>query len=374
MSKNKDLENPFEAFDILKGNFIQPSAEEDEIITGDENVIDDEPVKSELNEEADKALNKVIEQQIKATSKKTEEVVEDVEDEDISKEDSDKLTNSNGFIDAIKELREKAILDIDTDDIEDSEEGFDKAIQETVNNRIKKHIANLGDEAVDFLAFIEQGGNPRDFIKTYYSENSWETFDLESENSQKAAIRESLKLAGETPEDIEDLISEFEDNGTLEKRAKSALTKLQKFEKEQKTQLIEIQKQKAEEQKQANIKYWNEFKSDLDKREDIKGFKVTSKVKDNLWKFMTTVDKTSGKTEYQKAVENNQDASLLFAYLAMNNFDISKLEKQVESKAASKVASLLKNYQPTSKEKISGGRTKVDAEGEDPFALFSKMK
>jgi hypothetical protein len=278
-----------------------------------------------------------------------------------------------GYLQAIKELNDKGILDLTSEEIEDSEEGFQKAIDETVNNRIRKHVASLGDEALSFLEFVENGGNPKDFINTYYGEHSWETFDLESEASQKIAIRESLKLSGETPEDIEDLITEFEDNGTLEKRAKSAINKLQKFEKEQKAVIVEQQKQRAVAEREANIKYWNDFKADLDKKEEIKGFKVNPKVKEDLWKFMTITDRT-GKTAYQKAVEENQDSSLLFAYMAMNNFDITKLEKQVASKAASKVAKIIKNYEKSSKDKISGGRTYVDKDGEDPFASFTQIK
>ncbi len=227
---------------------------------------------------------------------------------------------------------------------------------------------------LDFLAFIENGGNPRDFISTYYGNESWEDFSLESESAQKTAIRESLRLAGESPEEIEDLITTYEDTGILEKRAKVAKDKLIKKEAEQKVQLIELQKQRDAAEKEANRKYWNDFKSDLDKKEDLKGFKLTPKLKESLWKHMTMIDKSTGKTAYQLAIENDRDAQLLFALQSMNKFDISKLEKQVESKVVSKVSGILKNYQPSSKEKISSGRTHVDKDGEDPFALFGSIR
>lgn len=379
MSKNKEKVsiNPFDAFDILKGEMVNPDSskdEQDDIETGTPDLIDEDANEEDQNEDSlkagDELLKKVIDKQSKANSNVEEDEDDSVETDESHDEDTQ---TTNGYLDAIKDLSEKGILDINPEEIEDSEDGFHKAVEQTVNNKIKKHISGLGEEALDFLAFVENGGNPRDFVTTYYNEQSWDTYNLESESSQKVAIRESLRLAGETPEDIEDLVSEFEENGTLEKRAKSALVKLQKFEKEQKLQLVESQKQRAEAEKQANIKYWNDFKSDLDKREDIKGFKVTPKVKENLWSFMTVTDKT-GKTAYQKAVEENQDSSLLFAYLAMNNFDISKLEKQVASKAASKVAGLLKNYEKSSKDRISSGRTYVDKDGEDPFAGFQTIK
>lgn len=375
MSKNKEeqIENPFDTFDILKGNFVPPT-KDDDIIDGDPTIIEDnvEEVSDEESEslkKGDKALEEVIKKQSKANSIKddTEEEVEEPTDE---VED----TTTNGYLDAIRGLSEKGILEFNIDEAEDSEEGLEKAIQETVNNKIKSHIATFGEEALDFLAFIEAGGDPKQFINTYYNEQSWESYNIENESSQKVAVRESLRLAGETPEDIEDMITEFEENGTLEKRAKSALSKLQKFEGEQKAQLVEAQKQRDAETKAANQKYWNDFKSDLDKKDEVKGFKLTPKLKEDMWKHMTQIDKATGKTNYQKAIENDIDAQLLFVLQSMNNFNIDKLEKQVANKAASKVAGLIKNYQSSTKDKMSSGRTHVDKDGEDPFALFSKIK
>lgn len=374
MSETKKNDNPFDAFDILKGNFVLPSNDESEDEEQEENTDSDdsEQEEQEFSQEAEDALKKVIEQQSKSKTPNSTEEADESEEEESDDNTTDEQTN--GYIDAIKDLHEKGILDFESDDIEDSEEGLEKAIQETINNKIKKHVASLGDEALDFLAFVENGGNPKDFVTTYYGNQSWSEFNIESEAAQKVAIRESLKLAGETAEDIEDLIAEFEDNGTLEKRAKSALLKLSKKEEEQKAQLVEAQKQRAEAEKAANKKYWDEFKSNLDKKEDIKGFKLTPKLKENLWKHMTLVDRSTGKTAYQMAIENDTDAQLLFALQSMTKFDISKLEKQVENKVTSKVSGLIKNYRPSSKEKISSGRTHVEKDGDDPFALFGKIK
>lgn len=376
MSKNKEekIENPFNTFDILKGQFIQPPNDDTDDNTDDTPLDNDEEQdEPEFSQESEDALNKVIEQQSKAKDKANTAKTDN--DDESEEDDSEDNTNqSNGYIDAIKDLSQKGILEFDSDEIEDSEEGLEKAINETVNNKIKKHIAGFGDEALDFLAFIENGGNPRDFISTYYGNESWEDFSLESESAQKTAIRESLRLAGESPEEIEDLITTYEDTGILEKRAKVAKDKLIKKEAEQKVQLIELQKQRDAAEKEANRKYWNDFKSDLDKKEDLKGFKLTPKLKESLWKHMTMIDKSTGKTAYQLAIENDRDAQLLFALQSMNKFDISKLEKQVESKVVSKVSGILKNYQPSSKEKISSGRTHVDKDGEDPFALFGSIR
>lgn len=376
MSKEKN-EDPFAAFNMLQGAIIPSDNDggeetESDIIDGDPDLLDDniDPEKDALKK-GDIALAAIVEKQAKA-SKKSEPIIDEVEDTD--QDDLEDEIKEAGFKTAITSLVDKGILDMDLESIEDSEEGLETAINQTVNSKIKSHIASLGEEAIDFLAYIEAGGDPKTFHDTYYKEHSWSDYSIESESSQKIAVRESLKLSGETPEDIEDLISEFEENGSLEKRAKSALVKLQKFDEVSKKNLLESQKQKDLIEKESNKKYWDSFKENLDKKEDLKGFKINKKVKDNLWDYMTVIDKKTGKTEYQKAVAENTDASLLFAYIAMNKFDITSLEKQVTTKAASNLAGIVKNYQKSSKDKISSGVSHYDKEGDDPFALFKAIK
>jgi hypothetical protein len=58
----------------------------------------------------------------------------------------------------------------------------------------------------------------------------------------------------------------------------------------------------------------------------------------------------------------------------MLDFDISKLEKQVETKVSNKFGKMLKNYSKTSKEKISGGSTYGNEDGSNPFAAFRKIQ
>jgi hypothetical protein len=382
MAEEKTNANPFAGFNLLDGGFgtnvpdDEPEVNDD-IIAGDPTIIDDEPV-SELGTnaaDADKLLEEVAKKQAAAKEKNKPVVVDDTTDD---LEDTEEIVDEPqgaGFKPALTHLSDKGILEFNDTDIEDSEEGFEKAIDQTVKNKFEKLLTNkLGEDGLALLNFVENGGNPKHFIEAYYNDASWEDYSIDdNEAAQKIAVRESLRLAGEEAEDIEDMISEFTDNGTLEKRAKSALIKLQKFEATSKQELVEAQKAKAIQDKKAEEKYWNDFKSNILAKEEIKGFKLTPKVKENLVNFFTITDRT-GKTGYQKAVESDTDAALLFGLQAMNNFDISKLEKQVMTKTASKLNSLMKNYQPNSKDKISSGRTDIQTEGTDPFAGFKKMQ
>jgi len=376
MSKEKEF-NPFAGFNLLDGGLgdTKPNDDEveDDVIAGDDTIIkDDVEDLGTSATDAEALLAKVAEKQAKA-SNKAKGIVEDVVD-DITN-DTDELEELGaGFKPALSHLSEKGILDFNDSEIEDSEEGFEKAISQTVNNKFEKLLNDkLGEDGLALLNFVENGGNPKHFIEAYYNDATWADYDIsDNETAQKIAIRESLRLADETPEDIEDIITEYTDNGTLEKRAKSALIKLQKFDEVNKQQLVEAQNAQAAQAKEAEKKYWDEFKSNLLAKEDIKGFKLTPKVKEKLWDFMTKADRT-GKTGYEQALEKNKDASLLFALQAMQGFDITKLEKQVETRVSSKYSAMLKNYSNNTKNKISSGSTEEHTD-ENPFKAFKGLK
>lgn len=396
MGKSKNnttdlIDNPFGAFKILKGEFAPPS-DEDDIQDGEEGILKEEPndltKTSETGEDrlkkADKALEKIAEktaknvkgETIQSSQFKESNFEDDSDDSDDSDNETEENEETSAFKEFTKNLYHKGVLDFDDtdEDFDDSEEGIEKLVNKTVGNRITKWVNDLPPDYSKFLEFVQSGGKPKDFLNVYYGNHSWESFDIEDENKQALAVEESLRLTGEDEDEIKDMVDEWRDNGTLEKRAKSALVKLQKNEAIQKQEIVEIQKQQAVKQKEAQRQYWDGFKNDLFSREDVKGFKLTPKLKEKLWDHMTAIDRSTGKTAYQNSIDNNNEASLLFALQSMLDFDISKLEKQVETKVSNKFGKMLKNYSKTSKEKISGGSTYGNEDGSNPFAAFKKIQ
>ena len=393
MGKSKNnttdlIDNPFGAFKILKGEFAPPS-DEDDIQDGEEGILKEEPndltKTSETGEDrlkkADKALEKIAEKTAKNAKGESIESSQFKEsnfdnDSDDSDDEVEENEETSAFKEFTKNLYHKGVLDFDDsdEDFDDSEEGIEKLVNKTVGNRITKWVNDLPPDYSKFLEFVQSGGRPKDFLNVYYGNHSWQSFDIEDENKQALAVEESLRLTGEDEDEIRDMVDEWRDNGTLEKRAKSALVKLQKNEAIQKQEIVEIQKQQAVKQKEAQRQYWDGFKNDLFSREDVKGFKLTPKLKEKLWDHMTAIDRSTGKTAYQNSIDNNNEASLLFALQSMLDFDISKLEKQVETKVSNKFGKMLKNYSKTSKEKISGGSTYGNEDGSNPFAAFKKIQ
>lgn len=392
MSKVEKTSNPFAQFNTLRGQFVPPEDDEtkvedvknqeDEVKTGldDAAVVEDEATNDE-QANLDKGT-KLIEEQIKkqealkAKKKASEEISEESE-EDTQEEE---IVPENEIEEPLKAFVDnwynKGVIDFNSEDetFEPSEEGLEKLIDKTVNSRIEKWSNNLDPEYRDFLEYVQQGGRPKDFLDVYYGNYSWENYNIESDEAKRTVIREAYLLAGDSQEDIDEMLLEWETNGSLEKRAKSALTKMQKHEINEKAELLEKQKAFAEAKKKQEKAQWDSFKENLMSKEDLMGFKLTPKTKEKLWDFITVPDKRTGKTGYQMALEKNKDSELLFALQAMQGFNIKDLEKQVQTKVSNKLSTLLKNTKDTgTKQRISSGHDNPHID-DNPFEAFKAAK
>ena len=296
----------------------------------------------------------------------TKEVVKDLpkeetkETEEVNKVESKQENTEEGS--SLKVfaswLGDKGLVDYDEETFEDSEDGLKKLMSSTVEREVENYKNSLPDDVHKLVEFVEAGGNPKDFINAYYNEVTWSDFEIDTDTTQKIVLREYLKAQGEDIEEIEETLDTYEVSGILEKKAKSALNKLQNYEKGYQEQLVESQKKYEAEQKTIAKKQYEDFKADLYAKEDIQGFKLTPKLKDNLWDFIMKPDKT-GKTGLQKHNETNTNAQFMYAYLAMNDWDLSKLERQVKTKVNSELASKLSNFKD--------GRSKLKTGQSDGF-------
>lgn len=268
-------------------------------------------------------------------------------------------------------MGERGLLAFDEKEFKDEdfndEDILDKVVGKTVAKGIQDWKESYPDDVKAFLGFTEQGGNPRDFINTWYGEHSWKDFTVETEATQKAVIKESLRLQDYSPEEIEEELSLYEDSGKLESKAKTQLAKLQKYEDASKKDLVEKQKAHQIQQEEANKKYYTDLNKHWFDKEELNGFKLTKGLKEKVWDTIYKIDKKTGKTALQESYDNNIDAQFMYALLVANNYDMSKFERQVENKVTSKIRKSLSNYTDQRLKTTGGSRTekedKLDASG-----------
>lgn len=255
-----------------------------------------------------------------------------------------------------KYLAEEGLINLSEEDKIESEDDLKGAIQKTIKSGIEEYKASKPEDIQKFLDFVDAGGDPRAFHKLYYEQMSWSNIDPTNENAQELIVREALTQSGWDPEDIESEITDKKDLGKLAPLAEKFHKKLIAAEEENKQTLVEAQKEHKKRQDELNQKQWEDFKTDFYAQEDLNGFKLTPKQKDELWGYMAKADRKTGKTGLQNHNETNKKAQYLYAWLAFNNWDITKLEKQVKNKVVSQLADKLKNTTKRGRDQIAGGK------------------
>ncbi len=407
MSKEKEdkkVENPFGQFDLLdlnkKTSPFGDSLEMEFIDEADPNSI--KSVKKDDNKEGNEveetpASTEKDKKETKVTQKKEDKKEAPKKEEPVKKEEKKKEEDKKTEIEASDEvneieeqeeeaeevnplqafasfLDEKGVVKLEDGKPVESEDDLVNVIQNEIKSGIEGYKNSMPEDAQKFFEFIEAGGDPKMFHKLYYEQRSWKDVDPTKEANHEAIVREALERSNWDPEDIDAEIQDKKDLGKLATLAEKFHKKLVAGEEEDKKSLVEAQKEYQRRQQEHAKKEWDTFKDNLYKQEELNGFKLTPKLKDELWSFMTKTDRKTGKTPLQLHNETNTNAQFLYAYLAMNNWDMSKLEKSIKTKVTSELASKLKNASDN-RSKISRGQTdsfkdKKGAEGKNAFSAF----
>lgn len=366
------VDNVFDGFNFLNDSTPKSVSKKD--VKKAEPKADATASSTDLTDEDFEALEKAKEQFSGKGKKVAEEEVES--EEETEEVELDKAEDkSNEFSGFAQFLAEEGILELEDGDKFESEKDLSKVVDRTIKTGIDRWKQSIPEDGQKFLEFVEAGGKPADFHKYYYGEASFEDFDISVEENKKYVIKEALKLEDYTEEEIEDELALYEDTDKLDKKAEMFLKKLQKIEKQNQALLLETQKSYAKEQEQKRLAEWKEFEDGLFSKDTIGGFKMTPKMKEDTWGYMTkVVDKKTGETQYQKDSKENKDARYIFAYLLKNKWDIKALEKQVETKQVSKLRDKLTNYTDT-RSKIKSPKKDIERDNIDednPFKGFSK--
>jgi len=359
-----EKENDFKDFSILgnKGpSLVKPF---DDGMKMDINLDDGNQTKSDIEEKSDKNTESKEKEEVKDTKEETEEVEETEEQEESvdSKEDTTTSTKEekeeaevNSLTVFAEFLNEEGLISLEEGKKVETEEDLKGAIQNTIKAGIEEYKSTKPEDVQKFLDFVDAGGDPRQFHRLYYEQMSWADVDPSKEGAQELIIREAYMQAGWDPEDIEAEITDKKDLGRLGPLAEKLHKKLVAAEEEDKKTLIQAQKEHKIKQDEANKKQWDDFKNDFYALEDLNGFKLTPKQKDELWEHMAKPDKKTGKTKLQTNNEKNPKAQYMYAYLDMIGWDVAKLEKQVKNKVVSQLADKLKNSGKSQREKIGSG-------------------
>lgn len=316
----------------------------------------------ELEDEAKRAPLEIIDETKKPqpdSDEEEEEEEEEVEPKGGSNSDQDEYQT---FKVLGKHFADEGILDGYEEDMENTPEALQAMVSKTIEKGIEKYKESFKHPmAKQFLDFLENGGDPSNFVQMVSGPDysSIDSDDIEGNTAiQKQLLRDQLAASGESQEDIEDMIESFEDAGLLHKRSVSALKKLQQAQVEKQKAIVESQKKAREEQIKKNQQILNDLKEKIEKTDEIGGFQLTKKTKSDFYSYITEVDPKTGKTGLM-ADSSDPNNQLLMSYLYFNKFNFDKLGKNSRTEAAKSLQEKLGRFTDNSAKQKANRQTRI---------------
>lgn len=257
-------------------------------------------------------------------SETTEETIEK-KDETEKQEETDNQESSLD-VSLVEEL--KTTLGVDGE-YEDSVEGLQQVVEKASSTLAQQHIDQVFNSAPElkrFYDFVMLGGQPSKFIQ-HLSQDDYSKIEFKEgdERQHEQIVRAELSKRGLSSEEINEEIEDFKNGGILESKAKRAILSLRTIQEKERVQIVEQQRQAAENDRLEAEKYWSSVKDTITKKSELKGLTLPTTDKDAFFAYLTKPLK-DGKTKRDlDAEELDQETLLAMDYLLYKGFKLGDL-------------------------------------------------
>lgn len=313
--------------------------------------VEEDKKKPEIKEEKEEKVEEVVEETTE-TEEEEEETTEEVELSEIGK--------------TMSSLLEKGILLLPDDyEYEDTEEGLQKAFEDSENFRNQLAF----QEAVKYLT-SKEGLDAFKIEKSIKKIESYQNMDTETlkVDEKLEVIREFYKSKEYEDADIDSLIEDLAENDT--KLAKELGIAVKYLEKEEKKR-IEVETKNAADKKVAQEKAYKEsqniLKNKLQTTSDYNGYVINDANKDRIFNAIykpIKLDDGNITTEFNNKlteVLNDPDKVLVLADLLLNStekgFDFSKMQKKAETIATKNIKKSIRDFKNTNVKNKTNGKS-----------------
>jgi hypothetical protein len=259
---------------------------------------------------------------------------QDYEGEEISEEDK------TPYQILMEDLVEKGVLFADDEKEYDiDEDGIEELLEDTVNARIGS-LFEENEELAMLYDIVQNGGSIQDVMEMYGDVN-YSELDMSDEATQEQVVIDYYTAKGLSEDKISRLIESSKDDGSFGIEVEEAYTALVNYQKEQVQEyLTSLEEQKAQQEEYAMEQLAN-LRYNIDTIDEIHGFKLDKRIKDDFFKYMTQPTK-NGLTQLQVDAQN-QDAQLAMAFMYYTNFNAEDMQKRATTNVADKLSKALKS-------------------------------
>jgi len=152
-------------------------------------------------------------------------------------------------------------------------------------------VPQYADERIQALdEYVKQGGKFEDFYAKQQEALTIDDIDLEDENNQKAVVRELMRHAGYTDEQINKKISRYEDSDMLYDEAEDALDRLKEIRQKEIEEAKQQQEELAKQQEQQSKQFFETVSKDIQGLTNIRGINVPKEDRKALFDYIFKLD------------------------------------------------------------------------------------
>jgi len=189
---------------------------------------------------------------------------------------------------------------------------------------------------------------------------------LSSSREDEKAIKEKLAIQGYKEDKIKKMLNRYEDNDILQEEGEDAVEFLKDYKVKNSQKLLEDTKNKAEEIKKQQQKFYSNVEENIKKLETIRGIKVSGKDKQDLLDYIFKPD-SEGVTKYQRDYTSDVKNLIESAYFTKQGDKlISSAKKTGTSDAYKDLHQKLKASKGKRHSGGAGGQN--DSDGSDSLA------
>jgi len=259
-------------------------------------------------------------------------------------------SNEPSFAPFIENLEASGLLYLDEDkEYDDSEEGLQEIIEDTIQYRIQETLNNIEDSRTqEAIEFMLRGGTLEEYQdmvgETDYSEYTEEDI-LNSPDSHVDLVYNYLESLGTMNEEqINSKISKFIEKDMLQEEAVTAFEHLRLIQQQEKEDAFQNLEVRREEERIENIRMYEELEREIVNTREIKGLEITPLEAKQLHVYMTRPVNKEGNTQYQVDIASDLENTLFSAYATMKKLDAKKLTIKGETEASKKLRNELSKF------------------------------
>jgi predicted transcriptional regulator YdeE len=259
------------------------------------------------------------------------------------------------------EIRDYFGYELD-EEFEDTPEGL-KALTKTIGEKMAMEtldeIFNAHPTIKAHLEYVQNGGDPNNFMRAFSPEVDYSTVKLEEDTPEarevaKVVLKTYFQKRGDDPAFVDDMIEAYEDKGEIIKKGNAAAAALASVQASERNYVMEQQRAQRVAQEEASKKTWETVTDLVTKSDSLGGLAVAPRERTKFLDYISKPIDKHGRT--QRDLDSSKlslEQQLAADFLLYKGMDLGKI---TGTRATTAAAQTLKERMAGMSKKVKGSK------------------